>query len=297
MLTLISILLFLASSWFLVWYFLKNDHGDKEPRGALFAAFGFGVLAVVAAIWAELFLPNPTNPRTTLLTLLLVSLAVGIIEESAKFTPLALFIRNKSYFNEHTDGVIYFGIVGLTFGLLENLFYLFFYKSHLGGSQLTGIFRLIILFFFHAASTGIVGYYFAKAKIHRQSLLRPIVALVTLALVHGLYDFLFFYAAHTYQSSYALSDNSSALIVVAMVGGLIISALLNTFLFLYYGRARQWDASIGLSSDPKLGNVASYGQPPAPLPSIPQIATQPVPATTAQAPTPTNTPVAQHRGP
>ena len=261
MLKLTSIVLFFASSGLLVWYFLKNDRGAKEPKGALYAAAGFGVLAVVAAVWAELFLPPP-NPESTISTLLLAGLAIGIIEESAKFIPLSLFIKNKAYFNEHTDGIIYFGIAGLTFGLIENLVYLFFYKNHLGGGGLTGIFRLIVLFFFHAASTGIVGYYFAKAKIQHQSLVRSVVALVTMALVHGLYDFLFLFAARTSDSTYAVSDNASVLIVVALVSGLIISALLNTFLFLYYGRARQWDASIGLSSDPKLGNAASYRQQP-----------------------------------
>lgn len=285
MLTFVSILLFLLSSGLLIWFFLRNDHGVKETKGALFAAAAFGVLAVVAAVWAELFLPDPSNPRATLLTLLFVGLAVGIIEEAAKFIPLAIFIKNKSYFNEHTDGVIYFGIAGLTFGLIENLFYLLIYKNHLGGSEFTGIFRLIVLFFFHAASTGIVGYYFAKVKIQHQSLARPIIAFSTLVMVHGLYDFLFLYAAHAYQNAYAASDNSLTLIVLALVSGLILSALLNTFLFLYYGRAQQWDASIGLSTDPRLGNVKSNGQPPVPFASTPQTTTQPVPATTIQAPT------------
>lgn len=278
MLTLISIALFLLSSGFLVWYFLKNDRGVKEPRGALFAAAGFGILAVGFAIWAELFLPSPTEVGSTILTILLVGLAVGIIEESAKFIPLALFIRNKSYFNEHTDGIIYFGIVGLTFGLIENLFYLFFYKSHLGGSNLTGIFRLIVLFFFHAASTGIVGYYFAKAKVHKQSIARPIIVLAILAVVHGLYDFLFLYASHMYQNSDVVSDNASSMIVLSLVSGLVISALLNTFLFLYFSRARQWDASVGLAVDPKLGGVASNVQP---LAKVPGEKTTMGPTTTA----------------
>ncbi|MGZ6005125.1 MAG: PrsW family intramembrane metalloprotease [Candidatus Saccharimonadales bacterium] len=251
LLTLISILLFAGTSAFLVWFLLHGDRGSKEPRSALVGAFGFGLVACVFAIWAELFLPNPGSPLLSIKTLLLVSLAVGIIEESAKFVPLALFIRNKTYFNEHSDGVIYFAIVGLTFGLVENLSYLLFYNHRLGGSQLTGIFRLIILFFFHAASTGIVGYYLAKAKLHKKSIWQPVIALMILMVVHGGYDFMFFYTAHAYLTNPYLSGDAAALVVMAMVGGLIISALLNTFLFLYYGRARQWDYSVGLAIDPK----------------------------------------------
>jgi hypothetical protein len=67
-------------------------------------------------------------------------------------------------------------------------------------------------------------------------------------------------------------------IVLALVGGLIVSALLNTFMFLYYRRARQWDASIGLAYDPKLVQTPSpqpylqtidYSQPSTPFISPP----------------------------
>lgn len=266
-----------------MWFFLKGDHGAKKPKTTLLAAAGFGLVSVVAAIWAELFLPSPNNPKIALLTLFLVSMAVGIIEETAKFAPLALFIHGKSYFKEHTDGVIYFAIVGLTFGFVENLFYVFFYKNSLGGSQFTGIFRLVVLFFFHAASTGIVGYYFAKAKIRHQGYVRPVIALFCLAFVHGMYDFLFFYAAHNYQNSASVSATATVLTTLALVGGLIISALLNTFLFLYYGRARQWDASIGLATDPKL-HLPPTPLGPSPLPPYPsQQLTSPGPTGTDMA--------------
>lgn len=260
MLILISLLLFILSSAFLVWFFIHSDRGTKEPLGALCAAAGFGALAAIIAAWCELFLTSPSRPGLQVSSLLVIALAIGLIEEGAKFIPMALFIKSKSYFNEHTDGVIYFGIAGLTFGFIENLLYLFFSNDSLGHNNLTGIFRLVILFFFHAASTGIVGYYFAKAKIHRQSWWRPAAALLVLASVHGLYDFLFFYAS-SLGAGGSVSDNDGALIVISLVGGLIISALLNTFLFLYYGRAKQWDASIGLASDPRLQSQAIANQP------------------------------------
>jgi len=230
---------------------MKGDRGSKEPRSALIGAAGFGILACAAAVWAEyLIMPSPTR-AFTIGGLFIASLGVGLVEEAAKFVPMALFIYKKPYFNEHTDGVIYFAIVGLTFGLLENLAYLFIYSKRLGGGELTGIFRLIVLFFFHAASTGIVGYYLAKAKIQKKSLWRPIIALVTVMTIHGLYNFLFFYSAFIYATTLSPSQNQLALVVAGMVGGLIISALLNTFLFLYYSRARQWDFSVGLAADSK----------------------------------------------
>lgn len=279
MLMLISILLFLVSSGLLVWFFLRNERGSREPRRALFAAAGFGVLAVPIAIWFEMFLPELSGPATSVLTIFIVGMLIGIIEEGAKFVPLALFIKKKAYFNEHTDGVIYFGIAGLMFGLIENMFYLLFYKDSLGGSEMTGIFRLIVLFFFHAAATGIVGYYFAKAKIQHQGILRPVIALLTMAFIHGFYDFLFLYASKA-QQTVVQSDGVAVLVAIALVGGLIISALLNTFMFLYYGRAKQWDASIGLAVDPALAGIVAQTpvetplavQPPVPTPALAPLA-------------------------
>jgi RsiW-degrading membrane proteinase PrsW (M82 family) len=272
MLTLVSILLFVCSSAFLIWFFLKNDQGPKEPTGALIAAAGFGLVAVALAAWAELlFLPNANKPDATIVVLLFTSLGVGVIEESFKAVPIALFIRSKSYFNEHTDGPIYFGIVGLTFGFVENLLYLLVYDHKLGGNGMTGIIRLIVLFFFHAAATGIVGYYFAKAKIQHQGVARPITALAVLALIHGIYDFLFLYATYETTHNNFATDSVNALIAVALMSGLVISALLNAFLFLYYRRAQQWDASIGLAIDPSLGPLSQQTPAvPQPSPTYPQ---------------------------
>lgn len=254
MLKLISVFFFFLTSGLLLWYFLKTDRGTKEPAGALWAAFGFGILGIGAAMWAELlFLPNP-DTKVSVLPLFLIALAVGVIEESSKSVPLALFLRKKDYFNEHTDGIIYFAISGLTFGLVENLLYVFAYSNRLGTSELTGVLRLVILFFFHAASAGIVGYYFAKAKVQHQNVMRAVVALLIMATFHGTYDFLFLYASSVARTARYLTDGKAALIAFALVGGLIMSALLNTCLFLYYKRAREWDVSMGLATDPKLQN-------------------------------------------
>ncbi len=263
MLVLISIALFVLSSVFLVWYLLAHDHGPKEPKSGLLAAVGFGVLAVMAAAWAEyVFMRMDPSETTVPIVLFGLAMLVGIIEELSKFGPLALFIRNKPYFNEHTDGIIYFGIVGLTFGLLENIVYAVVYSKSLEGGQLTGITRLFVLLFFHAATTGIVGYYYAKAKIQKQSIIKPLIALFIFATIHGVYDFMFFFSASSYSaSSGEIDDNKAVLIILAIVSGFIISALLNTFLFLYYRRAQQWDASIGLAIDPKLTPQTTYSQP------------------------------------
>lgn len=208
-------------------YFVKTDHGEKEPIGALWIAFGCGALAAVAAGVIESFLlPTPQQAATqSLSSLLLVALAIGLIEETVKFIPFALFIRNKRYFNENTDGIIYFALVGLGFGLPENILY----TLHYGVS--TGVGRLVITPLFHAAITGIVGYFFVRYKLGGGSVWRVVIALLTAIVIHGLYDF-----------------GLTSLITVYTIMAVFITFGLTATLFGLYWHARDLDERAGLSS-------------------------------------------------
>ena len=153
----IVILSFIALSSLLIWYLLKHDHGRKLPIGSLWLASGFGIIAVTLAWYLEQWLlPKDfavASHSAGLGLTFLLFLAVGFLEEGVKFLPLAVFIYRKPYFKEHTDGVIYFAICGLTFGLSENILY----TVSLGAKA--GIVRLVLTPFFHAAATSILGYY------------------------------------------------------------------------------------------------------------------------------------------
>ena len=104
------LLAFVALSAGLAWYLIAHDRGEKEPIYALWIAAGLGVAGAFAAGFLEgwlvgdaTFLSGETGSK-----LLASALAIGIIEELCKFLPLAIWIYKKRYFNEHTDGVIYF---------------------------------------------------------------------------------------------------------------------------------------------------------------------------------------------
>lgn len=208
-------------------YFVKTDHGEKEPIGALWLAFGFGSLAAIAAGVIESFLlPTPQQAATeSLSSLLLVALAIGLIEELVKFVPFALFIKNKRYFNENTDGIIYFALVGLGFGLPENILY----TLHYGVS--TGVGRLVITPLFHAAITGVVGYFFIRYKLGGGSIWRVIAALAVAVLLHGLYDF-----------------GLTSSVMIYTIVSICITFGLTVALFGLYWHARDLDERAGLSS-------------------------------------------------
>ncbi|HWB38861.1 MAG TPA: PrsW family glutamic-type intramembrane protease [Candidatus Saccharimonadales bacterium] len=181
----ILLLVFIVLSVGLAWILLRNDRGSKEPIGALWLAAGFGLLGAVAAGLIENF-AVPVKDLTLgapLTTLLLATLGIGAIEEICKFLPLSIFLYGKRYFNERTDGVIYFALAGLGFGLPENILYTLQFGST------AGVGRVLLTPFFHSAITAMIGYYLAKYKLAKASRWRVLPALLAAMVIHGLYDF------------------------------------------------------------------------------------------------------------
>jgi RsiW-degrading membrane proteinase PrsW (M82 family) len=226
--TFITVVAFIILAVGLTWYFVSHDRGEKKPIGALWIAAGFGVLAAIAAGFLEAFLiPSKySQPGVALgLPLILSSLGIGIIEESCKFLPLSFFLYGKRYFNEHTDGVIYFAIAGLGFGVPENILYTFSFGAKVG------VVRIVLTPFFHAATTGMVGYYLAKNKLSHRSKWATAVPLLIAIVLHGTYDL-------------GLLSGNGFLVVLS----LMITAGVTLCLFLFYMRAGEHDQAEGLSA-------------------------------------------------
>jgi RsiW-degrading membrane proteinase PrsW (M82 family) len=220
------LLVFICVAISLAWFLLANDRGEKEPIATLWLAAGFGLVGAVAASFLENWLISANNlsPGAPQLTLLAAALAVGVIEEGCKFVPLALFLYKKSYFNEHTDGVIYFALAGIGFGLPENILYTLQFGTK------TGAVRLLMTPFFHAATTGLVGYYLIKCKLAKRSPWSVCLPLLGAMVLHGLYDF-------GLSSGSILYAGVSLLITLGATAGLFVAFL----------HAQEHDQDIGLS--------------------------------------------------
>src|SRR5476651_355645 len=104
MIQFLLLLIFVGLACLLVWFLVSHDHGEKEPVAALWLAAGFGLFGALAASYAEgLFISkSATTTGAPYGTMLVATLAIGLIEETCKFVPLALFIYKKRYFNENT---------------------------------------------------------------------------------------------------------------------------------------------------------------------------------------------------
>jgi RsiW-degrading membrane proteinase PrsW (M82 family) len=213
----------LISAWFGV-SMIKRDRGEREPIGALWLALGFGTVGAVVAGYLEKWLLPPIDTFRTLGDAAMVALAVGAIEELCKSVPLIAYIYRKRYFNEHTDGVIYFALAGIGFGLPENILYTLQFGTK------AGLARIILTPLFHAATTGLVGYVVIKVKLDRISKSRLIMTFVSVAVIHGLYDFGAF----------------SGLPVFILLS-VVITLALTINLFVLFTRAQHLDQQQGLS--------------------------------------------------
>lgn len=220
------LLVFIGVAIGLAWYLVAHDHGQKEPVGMLWLAVGFGLGGAILASFVEdrLLSANNLMPGTPYGTILWTALAVSVIEESCKFIPLALVLYKRPYFNENTDGIIYFALAGLGFGLPENILYTLQFGAK------TGLLRLILIPFFHAATTGLVGYFLVKRKLAGRSPFGIAIPLVGMMLVHGLYDF-------------GLSSGS----ILLEICSLVITLSLSIGLFRLFMRASERDRMLGLS--------------------------------------------------
>lgn len=227
MLQFLLLIAFVGIAAGLAWFLVSRDRGEKEPVDALWIAVGFGMLGALIAGLVEPHLVQADNlitgmPRGTMFS---TAVLIGLIEESCKFIPLAIFIYKKKFFNEHTDGVIYFALAGLGFGLPENILYTLQYGTK------TGLLRLVLTPLFHAAATGTIGYYLAKRKLGRKNVFGIILPLLIVAIIHGLYNF-------------GLATGSDFFGTVSVLTTLILTA----GLFLLLLRATQRDQALALSA-------------------------------------------------
>jgi len=171
-------------SLLLLLYFYRRNRGRKEPPKLIWKTFGFGLVAVVPALAIELAGGYFIKDRAGILTVLAEAFIItALVEESAKFLVVRLYIWNKTDFSEVTDGIVYTISASLGFALLENLLYSF-------GSTLLLVFRGITAVPLHALAAGIMGYYLGMAKVTGKR--NVCFGIFCAVLLHGLYDFLLF---------------------------------------------------------------------------------------------------------
>ena len=176
---------------FLLWFFEKQDHGEKEPIRLKNKIFFFGVLSTIVAgaieINVDSWIPESFNFWAYIFIMAFITTA--LVEEGIKLWIVKRFAWPHKKFNEVMDGITYAVIAGLGFAMLENLLFV------LSTNIEVGIARGLLSVPAHALFSGLLGYYIGEAKFQntpwdaRNKLWKGFLIAV---FYHGLYDFLLF---------------------------------------------------------------------------------------------------------
>lgn len=123
----------LSFAWLL--FLRRFDRARPEPMWLVAVTFGLGAVSVLPALAVELGLASVTpwlDPaiatlggqwRALPLTLVVFTLAVGIVEEGAKWLATWSFAWHRREFDEPVDGIIYGSAASLGFAAAENVKY------------------------------------------------------------------------------------------------------------------------------------------------------------------------------
>lgn len=232
----ILVALTILPAWMVGHFFIKYDPGPIEPKKELKNAIGFGVFAMVLTIIMGYFFSVATGIAGIVEGdyRQMGDFIIGIaghasIEEFAKFVPLALYVYKRPFFNEETDGIIYFAVVGLTFGGIESLLYALVSG---GAGIVVALLRLVLGLFLHAALTSFVGYFLAKMRIEGRGVVWVVLAFLVACLMHTLYNI----------GAYMFEQRPELIFLSAFVG-----LLMNSAMFVLYYLAGERDVQLGLA--------------------------------------------------
>ncbi len=192
MYTMISFIMAVIPSVFLVCYYYRLDKQKPEPKGLIVKIFLLGIFCVLPAIFLELvaglfnrlFFWSPI-----LFCFVRAFIVAGLCEEFIKLMVVKKYAYNNVHFDEVMDGILYTVVASLGFACIENVLYV------MSTNLQTAVVRAVLAVPMHAGCSGLMGYYigkakFAKSKKEEKNLMYKGLGIAVL--LHGLYDFCIF---------------------------------------------------------------------------------------------------------
>ncbi len=136
-----------------LWFWLREDTRNKEPRGLLTIIFIVGMATVLLVLPAEKMVQNFSWPGEWNL------IAWAGIEELMKLIAVALVMLNTDQIDEPTDWPIYLITVAVGFAALENTLFLLkpFSLGETAVGLMTGQLRFLGSTLLHTIASGTIG--------------------------------------------------------------------------------------------------------------------------------------------
>lgn len=188
------VLTFVPPVLWLLFYLREDAH--PEPKRFLLLTFLGGIGAALLAVVAEVFFLGDRGGTLSLRTqtighTLLAFFVIGLIEEYAKYLPVKFLMLRRPDFDEPIDAMIYMMTAALGFAAMENALFLLpvFRQSVFAGLEIATN-RFLGANLLHALSSGIVGFFLARAWFHPQRAHFIAVGILLAALLHTGFNYL-----------------------------------------------------------------------------------------------------------
>ena len=136
-----------------LWFWLKEDKKNPEPKGLLLLTFILGMFAVILVLPIEKFFDSYLTNKTSII------FAWATVEELAKYGAAAIIALRSAYADEPVDFPIYLITAALGFSALENGLFLLnpVVLADTTVGLLTGNLRFLGATLLHATSSAIIG--------------------------------------------------------------------------------------------------------------------------------------------
>ncbi len=187
-------------------FFLKEDP-HPEPSKSLIIAFFLGILAAILCFPIELGLNYIFenflgfnleenyliyNSQASILKIFVYSLIViALVEEVVKFLMTRLMLFKNKVFDEPIDAMIYLIVIALGFAFFENFLVVFDnYLNEIALLETIGVlvYRFIGANLLHVVSSGIIGFYWAKAIVLKNQKKYLTRGIIIATILHGLFN-------------------------------------------------------------------------------------------------------------
>lgn len=176
-------------------FYLRED-AHPEPKRFLLLTFFGGMCSALLAVVAEVFFLGNQGAIFSLKTqtvghVLFVFFAIALIEEYAKYLPVKFLILRRPDFDEPIDAMIYMITAALGFAAMENALFLLpvFHQSTFAGLEIATN-RFLGANLLHALSSGIVGFFLARAWFHPRRAHLVAIGILLAALLHTGFNYL-----------------------------------------------------------------------------------------------------------
>lgn len=188
------LLTFLPPILWLLFYLREDRH--PEPKLLLLLTFIGGMTAALLALLAEcLFVVSLAGSCRAgigpTISPLILFLVISLIEEYVKYLPVKFLVIRRSDFDEPVDGMIYMMTAAMGFAALENvLFVLPIFAENLPASLEIAANRFLGANLLHALSSGIVGFFLARAWFHPHRHHFIALGIIIASLLHTAFNYL-----------------------------------------------------------------------------------------------------------